>query len=547
MKIKRNTKCIFVFLLFILSLTILSCTDETIIIQNGGGGDDPVRSEKIFTALPAQSLNNLYAGIVLPQNPGLAQNNWSGGHQDSYCSDSVGLTGPVTKQLKLIKQFNPYGFTPIMACNSNNQMIGVSFSYKKGEYRLIVFDKDLHILCQARTASAVPGSFGGGYFFLNNQENAVVVGDNQIKCYPTANVEVKDDVYELAPLWVTEDIVAMIPGSGTNSLYATMPIWDSDSPNLYWCLIAGRYDFDSGALDSTAYIAMVEVVPDPAQPDGCTTTLIDFIQLADQWNNNTFSVDEDGAYFVTNALTAPGVCDDGYLHAVAFDAQTQSIVQRWSYQYLNSGFYKVGMKNIGSGTTPTVMRDSAGNKIVTIGDNAYPQMNAVVVYRADGTLAAQVPVFPEMRSCDEASFIGVENSIIVENNFGHTVDVPDSQYVENEPGMALIMLDPDTPGYPADVVWEYDRMSFFAMSMLCRESGIIFAHTGDWFDDDSSVEGGMYYVSAIDSWDGRVIWRVPLGRGEKYCHEYGGIYFNHEKSLYMGTNAYLIAIQEHVN
>ena len=74
-------------------------------------GDDPIRSEKIFTALPAQSLNNLYAGVVLPQNPGLAPNNWSGGHQDSYCSDSVGLTGPVTKQLKLIKQFNPYGFT----------------------------------------------------------------------------------------------------------------------------------------------------------------------------------------------------------------------------------------------------------------------------------------------------------------------------------------------------------------------------------------------------------------------------------------------------
>jgi len=38
MKINRNRKFLFVFLLFILPLTILSCTDETTIIQNGGGG-----------------------------------------------------------------------------------------------------------------------------------------------------------------------------------------------------------------------------------------------------------------------------------------------------------------------------------------------------------------------------------------------------------------------------------------------------------------------------------------------------------------------------
>ncbi|UCG12041.1 MAG: hypothetical protein JSU72_16255 [Deltaproteobacteria bacterium] len=85
MKINQDRKFIVAFLLFILTLTMLSCTDETTIIQAGGGRDDPVRSEKIFTALSAISLNNLYTGMVLPQNPGLAQNNWSGGHQDSYC------------------------------------------------------------------------------------------------------------------------------------------------------------------------------------------------------------------------------------------------------------------------------------------------------------------------------------------------------------------------------------------------------------------------------------------------------------------------------
>lgn len=44
--------------------------------------------------------------------------------QDSYNSDSVGLSGPTGGQLKLIQKENPYGFTSLMACNMNNQMIG---------------------------------------------------------------------------------------------------------------------------------------------------------------------------------------------------------------------------------------------------------------------------------------------------------------------------------------------------------------------------------------------------------------------------------------
>lgn len=546
MKIRLKKEIVFFVMIVMLSIPIISCTEKN--YYDTEKSEDSDRSETVLTLMKAKSLNNLYAGIDIPQNPGLAKNNWNGGHQDSYSSDSVGLTGPVTKKLKLIKQFNPYGFTPIMACNSNNQMIGVSLNYDTYEFRLIVFDKDLHILCQALTSNVVRGTFGGGYFFLNKQENAVVVGENKMKCYPTSSVQDTGSTYELEPLWASQDIVAMIPDSGDNSLYIAVPFWDTDSPNRYWCLLAGKFNIETQVLRSSAYIAIVDVVPDTSQPDGCTTTLVDYMELPDQWNNNTLSVDEDGAYFVTNALSAPRVCDDGYLYAMAFDTDTGKIVQRWRYQYENSGYFITGMKNIGSGTTPTIQVDSSGNKVITFGDNAYPRMNVVVVNHADGTLLSQTPVFSEMRSCDEASFIGVENSIIVENNFGHTVDITkdrhNSQYVENEPGMALLMTDPDDPDYPVNQVWEYTRQSFFGMSMLCRESGIIFANTGDWYDDSSSTEGGMYYISAIDSWDGRVIWRIPLGRGQEYCREYGGVYFNHENSLYMGANAYLISIQE---
>ncbi len=37
------------------------------------------RVTKIHTVMPAQSLNNVFAGTETPQNPGLAPNNWNSG------------------------------------------------------------------------------------------------------------------------------------------------------------------------------------------------------------------------------------------------------------------------------------------------------------------------------------------------------------------------------------------------------------------------------------------------------------------------------------
>lgn len=82
------------------------------------------------------------------------------------------------------------------------------------------------------------------------------------------------------------------------------------------------------------------------------------------------------------------------------------------------------------------------------------------------------------------------------------------------------------------------------MSMLCRERGIIFEHTGVWNDVASETEGAIYRISAMDSSDGRVIWNILLGRGVDYCHEYGGLYFDHDGALYVGTNQYLFTIKK---
>jgi len=518
-----------------------------ICLTPGAAQAEEWRTEDVYTVMAAHSLNNLYAGIKIPQNPGLAEDSWNSAHQDSYCSESVGLSGPGSDKLQVIRQFNPYGFTPCMACNSKNQMIGVAFSQTERVYRLIVFDADLRVLSVTKTADYVPGLFGGGYFFLDKDENTIVSGNNRLACYPTTHVASSNTVYELDPRWVSDDIVNMVAGSPEgNSLYSALPVWCDDDPYLYWCLIAGSYAATPpGTLISQAYIAVVRVVPKPEEASGCTTILLDAMPLPGQWNNNTFAVDEDGAYLVTNALDENGVCNDGYLHAVEFDREPGSVSLRWSYRYENSGYLKPGMGNIGSGTTPTLLNDQYGNHLVAIGDNAYPQMHVVVVDRDDGSLVAKVPVLPKMRGADEASLIGVGNRLVAENNFGHVWTPMYSQYAANEPGMVMIDVDTNRLSHAGEIIWEDNRTCFLGMAMLCRESGIIFAATVDWHDASSATEGGMYYISAIDSWDGRTIWRIPLGRGRSYAHEYGGVYFDREGSVYVGTLQHLITIKNY--
>ena len=507
----------------------------------------PLRREDIFHVQAAQSAMNRFAGIELPQNPWMAPNNFSSPHQDSWCSESVSLDGPTEKKLLLTEQWNPFGFTPIMVCNRQNQMIGVSLEYPN-QYWLVVFDEDCHILSATPAGKRTENTFGGGYFYLDNKDNSITVQENRIVSYPTQNVRPKkDEIYPLEPNWTSADIIELVTGSPDgNSLYSCLPVWNAERPNLYWCLISGKYnyqDYPDSTLTSPAYMAVIEVVP---EGDGnCRTVLIDSLKLDKQWNNNTFAVDKSGAYIVTNGIDDNNQCNQGYLWA--FGLEGNKLIVRWKTAYENAGYQKPGQTNIGSGTTPTLTATEDGTELVAITDNADPRLHVVVCNRRDGSLVAQVPCFEKMRSADEASLIGVQDTFVAENNFGHYPTWPFSQYVPNSPGMEMIQVYPDHGNKRADEIWDQADVHFYAMSMLCRESGIIFAHTCDWTTDISATKGGMYYISALDSFNGRVIWRIPLGRGLNYCHEYGGIYFNHNGDLFMGTNQFLISIKNFHN
>ncbi|WP_240043065.1 hypothetical protein [Photorhabdus luminescens] len=494
----------------------------------------------------AQSALNRFADAEIPQHPWMAPNNFGSPHQDSWCSESVSLNGPVSDNLLLIEQYNPFGYTPNMVCNSQNQMVGVSLDYSASQFWVVVFDENCNII-SATPAGTLSGNstFGGGYFYLDNNDNTIVVQDNKVVSYPTADVQPREgEIYPLTPNWQSADIIELVTGSAEgNSLYSSLPVWDENRQSLYWCLIAGDYNYQiypDSTLSSPAWIAVVQIDPN----DG-STTLIGAKELEKQWNNNTFAVDENGAYIVTNGIDSKGLCTKGYLWA--FGLEGDDITIRWKTPYKNAGYRKPGQTNIGSGTTPTLTKMEDGTELVGITDNADPRLNVLVCNRSDGSIISETPCFLPMRSADEASLIGVGDTFVVENNFGHYPTWPFSQLVPNGPGMEMIRIDPENTEQPDEKKWSLPDIHFYAMNMLCRGSGIIFAHTCSWSDSISASKGGMYYISAIDSFNGRVIWQIPLGRGTNYCHEYGGIYFNRNGDLYIGTNQYLVAIKNFQN
>ena len=510
----------------------------------------PLLTEQLYNVKPAASLCNDFADTTIPQNPGLAENNWSGSHQDSYCSESVSLEGPTSDKLRIITRYNPYGFAPIMGCNQHNVMVGMSFS--DGYFHLITFDTECNILTTNRTGKGFQdissGSFAGGYFFLDQDDNAIAVGNNKIKAYPTGRVGENRKIGTLRLLWKTSSVVTAITGNDDNVLYSTMPVW-SEAQNTYWCLLGGRYnvsDKKDVTITESAYIAVVHVPTSSTDGRNITPQVLAKMELNRpfaQYNNNTFAATEDSAVFVTNGLDQYGRCTSGFCYRVKYESNALQVV--WQAPYENSGFLKPGMKNVGSGTTPTVMVDTTGNRLVAITDNAYPRMNVVAYNYSNGRKRLEEPVFSNMLGSNEASVIGVRNSIYVPNNFGHTVSFTESQYVSNEPGLTKVEVGANIED-GSTTIWEQNRYTFFAMNMLARKSGIIFAHSAEWCDEESAIDGGVYYILAIDSFDGRVIWRIPIGRGRKYCHEYGGIYFDRiGDKIFMGTNNYLVSIQNY--
>ncbi len=374
---------------------------------------------------------------------------------------------------------------------------------------LLIDPATLKILDQVPLASRPPGvSFsGGGYFYLanpvDNQDRAVIItADQHILIYAIQDNQIVHDPiqdYNLAP-------AINNPSDVPNS------VLPDNVGNLWFITKLGAVGYLN---PSTGNIQVTHLQDVPgANPN--------------ETNSKSFATDDQGGVYVVSdyALYRFQVGPNGVPEAT------------WRTVYDRGRRVKPGQVQQGSGTTPTVFDDLAGNQFVAIADNADPYFHVNVYNRQTGALVAQQRVFLNrpFLSDTENSLIAVNDSILVENNYGNRSPVSTLGKRTTQPGVTRVDFNPTTG--KSRVVWNNSQVSVPSIvSQLSTADGLEYTYGKD-------ARG--WYFAALDFQTGKIVAKsyVPASRilgGVLANNFYGGLEVGPDGSAYAGVLGGIVA------
>ena len=368
-----------------------------------------------------------------PRHPFMAPNDSSNIHDDAYQTDTADRPGPLGRDMERVSTFE------------QAECASLTFDRKgRVETVCVGVDRPTLVLMNPRTLETLaeyelperePGGgsptsdfSGGGYFYLDHRDRAVVV-TNDRHLYVIAQRDgpefkrVRD--YDLNSVVDSDD-----------KLVAAMPDW-------------------SGLIHVVSKEGVVVTV-DPSRDDGRIRSL----DLQEPIGNS-FAVDEDGGVYV--------VTDEALYR---LDADRRGVPQvTWREVYENTGETKPGQTQAGSGTTPTLM----GSQHVAITDNADP-MNVVVYKRKPqvngNRQVCEQPVFDQGASATDNSLIGTERSLVVENNYGYTGPAATEGPGATAPGLERVDLDRDGRGCSRGLAQRRARALGGAQALAAQRAGL---------------------------------------------------------------------------
>ena len=182
-----------------------------------------------------------------------------------------------------------------------------------------------------------------------------------------------------------------------------------------------------------------------------------------------------------------------------------------------------------------------GTEYVTITDNAEPQMHVLVYRRAKDVQGSRLvcaePVFKPGKGSTENSLVATDKSIIVENNFGY-VDITSTQNGSTiEPGITRI--DVDETG--CHTVWTNETESIpTVVTKMSLANGLIYTYT----KDKGPANTDAWYLTAIDFWTGKTVFKQLAGTGTLYNNHYAPLYIGPNGTAYVGILGGLVAIRD---
>ena len=484
-------------------------------VAKGGGGNSIVIFVGTTPPKPRVVTGPAPQPIAAPapyQNAFMAANNSSSIHKNAAASDTDSIKGPATNAATHVAE-NFRGPLPdkiggTLAFNSRGQQFSIFSGPDATQpgytaFTLAMMDPTTGAtLDQVSLPSKVTPqgtSFaGGGYFYIDERDKVVCVTANQqIRMYSTTGNRFDADpqIYDLAPT-INDD---------SDILNSVVP----DSAGRMW-FVTKNAKAGYVTRDSEQQITSLR-----------TASGAD----ANETNTQSFSTDSDGGVYVVTDYAQ-----------YRLDAGTNGAVDvTWRTAYDRGTRVKPGQVSQGSGTTPTCFDDATGNKFVAITDNADPFMRVNVYSRTTGQLVASQAVFQSLpgENGTENSLIAVNNTLIVENNYGNLNVGSTVGPLTTKPGVERVDFDPRTG--QSWVRWSNTSVAVpSVVSILSTADGLIYSYAKDrqgWYWAALDYRTGSVYKRAdVVSWS-------SVAGGEYANNYYSGISIGPDGTAYVGVFA----------
>ncbi|GAB3770100.1 hypothetical protein FB382_000691 [Nocardioides ginsengisegetis] len=462
-----------------------------------------------------------------PRHPHMARNDRSNLHDDAYQSDAGWTPGPLGHDPSVTSTL----FTQECASvtfDARGRLLTVCVGLATVDLRLLDPDT-LDVIADyplpPRPASSAEHPFtafgGGGYFYLDDRDRVVVpTSDGTIDVIE----ETGDPDSPTLALAKQYDVSAQV---GDSLILSALPDW------------AGRIWYVTGS-------GVVGVV----DPDSGATRAR---KLPGETIGNSIAVDETGGVFV--------VSDKALYRFEARDGSTRPTPYvTWRKPYDAGHRQKPGQSQVGSGTTPTLVRRD-GHRFVAITDNADPRMH-VLVFRAGprdtGTQpVCSVPVFPRHRGDTDNSLIAIGGAIVVENNYGYTgpeQNPPSGDPARNTPTTVpgLARIDVDYAHGTCRKRWTNDEVRVpSSVSKASAATGLVYVYEHPAAGEVQYVDGepaagpeDPWYLTALDLRTGRRVWSRFTGVGLGYNNNYAPITLGPDGTAYVGVLGGLVAVRD---
>jgi hypothetical protein len=454
------------------------------------------------------------APLVAPRvdaHPYMAAHGASSMHVDSFTTNAYVHAGPVGRAPQVSSRSMGFlgGECPTINFDRRGRIVTVCVRGRTP--RLLLLDPDTLAIkarydLPRRTTSilrlrkAMSDTSGGAYFYLDQHDRAVVgTAAGTIQIIGLAG-DAETEHFELEEEIDLRDQLGL-PSGALDKVTAVMPDYQG---NLWF---VGRYGTVGLVTSERA---------------------VNSLRLGGEEIENSFSIAPEGAYIVS----------DHALYHFQLDAEQRPRLS-WREPYDRGVRRKIGQINQGSGTTPTVL----GEDYIAIADNAEPRMNVLVYRRAPRVegprLVCKTPVFKSGQSATENTLIGLERSLIVENNAGYDLFTTMRGGKTSAPGLARIDVRVDESG--CDLAWESNEISQTTVPKLSSATGLIYLYT-----KLENAPNGLdaYYFTAVDFNTGKTVFRVLTGTGVRFDNNWAAISLAPDGSAYIGVLNGLLRVRD---